>query len=222
MTFFSPTRSEIDAFECPPVLLAETTFFSGASSELKPGKPTSVECVKCKDFFSKTVPTVVLNSVLILRKDKVLSAGGYCTDIASYDDHDLLFKLGNVGPMVKITDPITVAYRLHGRNATRDLEFVTQGALALIRNERRGIYPGGVTRMLDRRGLIGSNVLSNSYSYYLKARQVPLRTRIGYITRLMLSARGMLAAALIRNPFSQLYSEETSSLDYTISESGRV
>jgi len=215
-------KQVIDAFDRPPVLLGQAHFFSGRSLEFSPGKPSTVECVKCKDFFGKTVPTVVLNSILILRKDKVLSAGGYSPDIASYDDHDLLFKLGNAGPMVKIMRPITVAYRLHGRNATRDPEFVTQGAIALIRNERRGIYPGGVSRMLDRRGLIGSNILSNSYSYYLKSRQIPLRLRLAHIGRLMLYARGMIPAAAIRTSLNYFYSEEVRSLVCSISESAKA
>lgn len=208
----------IDAFECPPVLLAST----GKSVEPAPGKPSRVECIKCKDFFGKTVPTVVLNSVLILRKDRVLNAGGYSLDICSYDDHDLLFKLGSESPMVKIIDPTTVWYRLHDRNATRDLEFVTQGALALIRNERRGIYPGGGKRMLDRRGLIGSNVLQNCYSFYLNARQIPLHKRLVHIVRLLLNARDMILAALIRKGCSYFYSHELRSLDCSSPESAET
>jgi glycosyltransferase involved in cell wall biosynthesis len=203
----------IDAFERPPVVLAQATFFSGRTTDLTPAKPSRVECIKCKDFFGKTVPTVVLNSILILRKDRVLSVGGYSPDIASYDDHDLLFKLGNASPMVKIVQPITVGYRLHGRNATRDLEFVTQGTLAFIRNERRGLYPGGSRRMLDRRGLIGSNVLRNCYSHYLKARQFSLRARLSHIVRLLLYTREMIVAAVIRNWFSYFYSKEVRLLD---------
>jgi len=211
-------KRAIDAFARPPVLMAST----GRASELAPGKPAKLECVKCKDFFGKTIPTVVLNSILILRKDSVLNAGGYSLDIKSYDDHDLLFKLGNASPMVKIIQPITVWYRLHDRNATRNPEFVTEGVLALIRNERLGVYPGGGRRMLDRRGLIGSNVLQNCCSYYLKARQISLQARLGHIVRLLLYARGMILVAFIRKGFSYFYSQEYRSLDCSISDSAEV
>src|SRR4030095_8653905 len=123
----------IDAFEHPPVLLAS----QGRTRTITPGKPRRVECIKCKDYFGKSVPTITINSIFILRKDRVLSVGGYSPDSGSYDDQDILFKLGNASPIVKIIHPTTVEYRLHDRNATRDSEFVTQGLLALIRNERR-------------------------------------------------------------------------------------
>ena len=71
-------KQAVDAFGYPPVLLAQPTYFStGKGLDLTSDKASGVDCVRCKDFFAKTIPTSVLNSVLVLRKDKVLAAGGY-------------------------------------------------------------------------------------------------------------------------------------------------
>ena len=209
----------IDAFEHPPVLMAEMTLFSTVEAlELASGKPSSVECVKCRDYFGKTIFTAVMNSVLVLRKDRVLSAGGYSPDAGSYDDDDILFKLGNASPMVKIIRPITVGYRMHARNASRDLEFYTQGALALIRNERRGVYPGGGRRMIDRRGLIGSHIIWVCFWHFWK-RKTPLYARFAFIVRLLLHARGMIFVAFLRKVARKFYSHEARSIDFSVSKS---
>jgi glycosyltransferase involved in cell wall biosynthesis len=205
----------IDAFERPPLLMASL----GKVENLTPEKPSRVECVKCKDYFSKSVPMEIMNSVLILRKDNVLNAGGYSPDSGSYDDQDVLFKLGNASPIIKINQPKTVDYRYHDRNATRDPEFVTQGLLHMIRNERRGVYPGGGRRMLDRRGLIGTSVLWVCYFYHFTARQTPLHDRLSHIVRLLLHARGMILAAFVRRGFKHFYSKEFCSLVCPIPES---
>ena len=76
--------------------------------------------------------------------------------------------------------------------------------------------------MLDRRGLIGSNVLQNCCSYYLKARQISLQARLGHMVRLLLYARGMILMAFIRKAFSYFYSQEYRSLDCPIPDSAEV
>jgi glycosyltransferase involved in cell wall biosynthesis len=207
-------RGVIDAFDRPPVVLAQYIQFRGGEV-INPGSgnPARVNCVKCRDYFGKTVQTEVLNSIFVLRRDSVLHAGCYSSDTASYDDHDLLFKLGTASPMVKILHPPTVAYRIHDRNATRDAEFLLQGTLALIRNERLRLYPGGWRRLLDRRGLIGSNVLSICYRSFFRARHMPLHRRLALINRLLLHARGLVFVALVRKGFSRFYSQELRSLD---------
>jgi hypothetical protein len=155
-----------------------------------------------------------------LRKDTVLNAGGYSLD--SHADFDLLIRLGTASPMVKIIYPITVAYRLHGRNVTRDPETVAQGVLAVIRNEWRGVYPGGRGRMLERRGMIGGHVLWLCVAYYLKALVLPLHVRLAHIIRLLLHARGMIVAACVRRiqkQYSHFYSQEAGLLGYSTAES---
>ena len=115
--------------------------------------------------------------------------------------------------MVKIVSPATVAIRLHERNVTNDLTFVSRGTVALIRRERQGTYPGGWRRMLDRRGLIGTNVLTVCYYFFWKRRQMPRYWRFLHIVRLVLYARGMVLAALVRRACSRFYSQEVRTLD---------
>jgi glycosyltransferase involved in cell wall biosynthesis len=214
-------RSVIDAFECPPVILGQSMLVRmGEVINPALGNPLRVNCVKCRDYFGKKVVTEVLNSIFVLRRDSVLHAGCYSPDTASHDDNDILFKLGTASPMVKILHPATVAYRMHDRNSTRDVEFISQGTLALIRNERRRLYPGGWRRMLDRRGLIGRNVLSICRHVFFEARHTPFPLRLAHVVRLVLHARGMIPAAFVRRACSRFYSQELRLLDCDASVQG--
>jgi len=209
----------VDAFERPPVLLAAYSSFSAAKALKIPfANPSIVECVKFRDYFGKTVSTPKSNSVIVLCKERVLSAGGYSQNAGSFDDDDILFKLGDAGPMIKIIRPITVGHRAHGQNASRDLEFCIQGTLALIRNERRGVYPGGGRRMIDRRGLMGSIVIWYCYSY-LRRRKESLYARFAGIVRLLLHARGMIFVAFLRKVVGKSYLREPRSIDFSSAES---
>jgi len=132
----------IDAFDRPPVVLAQHTSFRGSHAvNLYPARPSMISCIKCRDYFGKAVQSSTYNINFVLRKDVVLGVGGYSFD--SFDDTDLIFKLGTASPMVKIVQPITTAVRSHDGNVTKDLKFFTQGMTMHIRSERRGMYPGG-------------------------------------------------------------------------------
>ena len=201
-------KTVIDAFDRPPVVLAQHTSFRGGQAvNLYPAKPSMISCIRCRDYFGKAVRSSTFNINFVLRKDVVLGVGGYSFD--SFDDADLIFKLGTASPMVKIVQPITTAVRLHDGNVTKDLTFFTRGVKMHIRSERRGVYPGGWRRMLDRRGLIGVKVLSSLYSYYIPARHVALSSRLAHIARLLLYARGMILAAVVRKCCSYFYFQES-------------
>jgi len=198
----------IDAFDRPPIVLAQhTSFHGGHAANLYPARPSMISCIKCRDYFGKAVQSSTFNINFVLRKDVVLGVGGYSFD--SFDDTDLIFKLGTASPMVKIVQPITTAVRLHDGNVTKDLTFFTQGMKMHIQSERRGVYPGGRKRMLDRRGLIGVKVLSSLYRYYIPARHVAFTSRLAHIARLLIYARGMVPAAVVRKCCSYFYFQES-------------
>jgi glycosyltransferase involved in cell wall biosynthesis len=192
-------RTVIDAFAQPPVVIAQQMWFRDSQAINVPiSESSGIQCVKCRDFFSKRITLGTTNSLLVLRRNVVLDAGGYSCPSGGLDDDILLFKLGIASPMVKILQPITVAHRIHDQNASKSLAYLTQGLGILIQNERRGIYPGGWKRMVDRRGLIGTTVLSAVYFRYIKPRGVPFAERIKYTAGVLMSAREMLIAGLLR------------------------
>ena len=74
------------------------------------------------------------------------------------DDLDLLYRLGTAGPFVQITEPCTTWHRSHARQTIRQTELIVKGAEWLVANDKRGRYPGGDLRRLDRRACIGGIV----------------------------------------------------------------
>jgi len=214
-------KDVIDAFGLPPVVLAQPCWFHGDPSAILAARaPARIRCVKCRDFLGKNVQTPITNSILVLRKNEVMRVGAYAADSAAADDDILIFKLGTAGPMIKIVDPFTVGHRMHEQNARKNIELITQGLAALIRNERRGIYPGGWRRMFDRRGLIGSNFLSVLWHDVLGARHVSVKGRMARIPGLLLQARGMIVAGMLRKVCSYFYMNEARSLDFPAPRNG--
>jgi glycosyltransferase involved in cell wall biosynthesis len=203
----------IETFQRPPVVLSSNGWFC---AEQRPdffaNEPDRIECIRCNDYFGKAVQTGTFSVISVLRLDSVLRTGGYSQDC--FEDSDLIFRLGTIGPMIKILKPITAAVRLHDSNSTRSLCFLTEGLITRIRNERHGVYPGGWRRMLDRRGLIGSDALSCLKHYYIGARHAPVGQRLWHTVRVLAHLRGMVPAALLRKCLSWFYFREARTIEY--------
>jgi hypothetical protein len=71
------------------------------------------------------------------------------------EDYDLLLRVGVGKSYAKIEEPITVAYRVHGGNVSRNVRELVNGSLNLLIREAAGGYPGGSRRALDRIRVIG-------------------------------------------------------------------
>jgi glycosyltransferase involved in cell wall biosynthesis len=196
----------IKYFKNPPLIFSKQQYF-GDKTEINgenwDGK--RIECIECQNFFKKNMSIGVTNSNIIARRDSINKVGGYQPNSFCFDDRALLYRLGLESPLVAITYPSTLGYRAHKNNASKDIKFITKGALALIANERRNSYPGGRRMKMDRRGLIGSNLLSNMVRRILLDRRESLRIRIVLILKIVISARTMLIIGLMRKMRSLFY-----------------
>jgi len=196
----------IKYFQNPPLILSKMQYFINKEEIVYDcWDESSIECIEFQDFLKKNIPIGTSNSKIIARKDSVLKVGGYQIDIFGEDDRALLFRLGIESPMIIIQYPITVGYRIHSKNYSNDIELITGGALKLITSERRNAYPGGKKRRMDRRGLIGSNVLSYMYRKILIAKNYSLKIRVTLIVKLMLHSRMMLILGMVRKIRSLFY-----------------
>lgn len=161
----------------------------------------NINLIKFENFFKKNIPLPVINGNIIAKRESILKASGYQPDSYAYDDHRLLFRLGTESPMIAITYPVTVAYRQHIKNWSRNINYTVRGALAFIQDERNNKFPGGKKLKFDRRGLIGSNLIS-IFRDYLGLKN------ISKVIKIIFSARSMILTALIRKIFSYSYEHE--------------
>src|SRR5271156_3028352 len=55
--------------------------------------------------------------------------------------------------------PATILHRAHANNTINNVSAFMTGVDSLVRRERLGHYPGGTSRSLDRRAVIGSSII---------------------------------------------------------------
>jgi glycosyltransferase involved in cell wall biosynthesis len=89
-------------------------------------------------------------SSFVLRADAIRAAGGFSEENMNGEDADLALKLGEAPGFVQVLSPFTFGYREHAASVMKDLSKTIAGARHLIESERRGAYPGGAARALER------------------------------------------------------------------------
>lgn len=191
--------------EQPALLVSRLAVFSNVAPVPSPEEPgDSVAVVVFKDYLSRDRNIQSSLSMVVVRRDVYAQSGGFRHSTAltfNGSDHDFLLRVGCHGPAVLLERPRTVAYRVHQSNSVRSLRRVVEGITRLIVAERRGSYPGGWKRLLDRRAVIGNQTYWWSRCALLD-RKPWLATRllfIGFdmvllrlIKRLQISIRGLI------------------------------
>ena len=192
----------IKFFNHPPIIVAKIRFFQ-QTKDLVPGSwdGNSINCARFECFFKKNESFATFNSALIIRKDVLAGIHGYPLNSFGMDDSRMLFRIGNESPAIAIKYPVTVGYRQHDSNWSHNVDYLTNGIVAFIEDERRNRYPGGKKLKFDRRGLIGTNVLS-MFKYYLGFRN------LDRIIRIILHLRTMIFIGIIRKLASYGYKSE--------------
>lgn len=94
-------------------------------------------------------------SCIIVETGVFARSNGFSSHMDAGEDYDLLLRVGLERPYVKIEEPVTVGYRVHAGNASKELNGLVKGSANLLARERAGVYPGGSRRAFDRMTIIG-------------------------------------------------------------------
>jgi glycosyltransferase involved in cell wall biosynthesis len=94
---------------------------------------------------------------MVLRRDVFLESGGFVDGRLNCEDHDLMLRLGLAPGFVQVLAPTTLGWYRHAASETSDLRSTVDGLSRMIRQERTGAYPGGLTCAKQRRCLITSH-----------------------------------------------------------------
>jgi glycosyltransferase involved in cell wall biosynthesis len=185
----------IEANRNPALVVSRLAQFANApKSSTPPTTSGDIKVITFKDYLSKDRTIAVSFSMIVVRRDVHRNAGGFRrSDPSTFNgsDHDFLLRVGCEGPAILVDFPQTVAYRIHSGNSVRDLERVIEGILRLIAAERRGAYPGGRARQLDRRSLIGNQT-------YWWTRSALLQRKPWLALRLSFTGFDMIVARLLK------------------------
>jgi len=182
----------IRAFDSPPMVVA-TEFFYRDGREIPPQyfEPSPVEVLVFKDYLAKTLSVNCIQSKFAIQKSVYDAVGGHRHSTAQTwygDTFDLLLRLGTRGPCVFIQKPRTFAYRVHDGNSIKLIKSHAGGMLSLARLERKGEYPGGSARRLDRYALIGGTASAWALKYCWRGKQRKLALQLLYGTAPMVVA----------------------------------
>jgi glycosyltransferase involved in cell wall biosynthesis len=89
-------------------------------------------------------------SSFVVRRETLLTAGGFTDAWVNGEDADLALRLGMARGFVQITAPFTFGYREHDASAMKDSQRTLAGAWQQVRAEESGQYPGGSARARER------------------------------------------------------------------------
>ena len=208
-------RAVINYFNDPPLIIANYQRFEHEDQiNYNVWDGRKIKCVESPEFFKKKVPCPGMNPLFIIRKDVLIKAGMYHLGAFGYEDNQLLFRLGTESPLINILSPITVAYRIHDKNNSKNIPLTMRGALAFIDYERKYSYPGGHKKRFDRRGLIGTTMLSFIYHYILNNESLSVEKKVSLTMKVILKVRIMLFIGILRKIWSYSYSNQEHTIEF--------
>lgn len=120
-------------------------------------KPTSAEVFS--DYFASSDRDYFVGAgMTFVKRDAFLEVGGFSSRQINLEDHDLILRLGTAAGFVRIVDPPTLGWRRHDASTADKSMRSFEGCRHLIKNEQRGIYPGGKTYSIARRKIITRHI----------------------------------------------------------------
>jgi glycosyltransferase involved in cell wall biosynthesis len=98
-------------------------------------------------------------SSFVIRRDAVVSCGGFPADMRYGEDADLALRLGVSAGFVQVISPVTFGYRQGGaEQLTANWRPQLPAVERLLASEREGKYPGGRERAKERQRIISRHV----------------------------------------------------------------
>jgi glycosyltransferase involved in cell wall biosynthesis len=94
-------------------------------------------------------------SCIIVESGAFARSNGFSSHMDAGEDYDFLLRVGLERPYAKIEEPVTVGYRVHAGNVSKELNGLVKGSSNLLARELAGVYPGGSRRAIDRITIIG-------------------------------------------------------------------
>jgi len=140
---------------------------------------SNIKVLKYRDYLSKDVRIPMSQSMIVMKKtlfEEVQKGIGHLPR-QHLNDYSLILRVGTFGPCIILTKPITIVYRFHPTQATRNIERMCKELLPLIDIVRHGQTAAGRSRRFDRYAFLGGPVSEWSRKA-LKAKQFKLAFRI--------------------------------------------
>src|SRR5262245_64348106 len=87
-------------------------------------------------------PAYVGSGAMVVKSDVFHSVGGFDENMPVGEDMDFYFKVGTTSAFVRVLAPVTLAYRRHAGNVSRNIGALYSDADVMIGRESEGSYCG--------------------------------------------------------------------------------
>jgi glycosyltransferase involved in cell wall biosynthesis len=142
----------------PQLILCPMRWFKGELPASPVESPSSVEFVEYDDYMHKDRSFGVSASSVVFAREAFEQVGGW-SDLAVMQDQDMVFRTGDIGPVVHVLSPPTTLHRSHAGQSVQRVSPFLEVLYGMIEREQRGEYPGGAARKFDRAVLFGGLIL---------------------------------------------------------------
>lgn len=208
--FFLPNALEtydriIKALNSPPLVIsAMKRFYRDQDFPIgNQGTNGDIRVYKYRDYLSKDIAIGLAQSRIVMKKTlfEQVQAGTGVPAARNMNDYRLILRAGTYGPCVIITHPITLAYRHHETQSSKNIAKMCQAVLHLIDLARRRKCSNGDLRLLDTYAYLGGVVIEWSGIAFT----VSLH---GTALRILIKGWPMLSMAMLRK-FMHLFNGQT-------------
>lgn len=150
-------RNALDRAEWPEYLSGHQTYFLGRSAPNLPQAPLDVAIFKDAISAYSAGAAESGAGMTVVTIDAFRRVGGFWEERTNAEDNDFTLRLGDCRGYVAVCNPVTIAYRRHGRQQSESQANNVAGILQLVEREIAGVYPGGATRAHQRRTIIATH-----------------------------------------------------------------
>jgi glycosyltransferase involved in cell wall biosynthesis len=160
----------IERYEGPDfVSSTHRPFVSDAELEQVSREPLSVEVFN--NYYEAPCACDFAGANIIVGRRVFEAVQGFTPQQIYGEDCDLALRLGLAKGFVQILAPVTLGYRQHSASTRQDHRLILEGVRNLIESERKGVYPGGPARRLERLQFITLHTRPASISSIQESRQ---------------------------------------------------
>lgn len=142
----------------PSFVVGEALLFQ-RELELKSVNMKRIESQYLPDYYSyswKILQPFV--GAVAIQKAVLEEVNGFTIKQINSEDNDLWLKLGTARGFVHIQCPVILGYRQHAASAISNTEKSFQGALFIIQQEKKSVYPGGEEKLINRLEILTRHV----------------------------------------------------------------
>jgi glycosyltransferase involved in cell wall biosynthesis len=112
---------------------------------------TPLRVKRYKDYYATSGEPLLFGTCSVAIKREILDVVGGFTNIRmNAEDNDLWLRLGVAPGLVHVTVPPVFAYRQHATSIVKNNDMTYLGMSRIIEKEKKGRYPGGKARKIER------------------------------------------------------------------------